>query len=93
MVWDRLFGTFAVERDEEPCRYGLIRNIDTFNPIKIAFHEWAAMARDVRTARTAREIFRYIFGPPGWQPDGRGPTAENLRAAWLATQARPGGSS
>jgi sterol desaturase/sphingolipid hydroxylase (fatty acid hydroxylase superfamily) len=87
MVWDRLFGTFAAERDEEPCRYGLIKNIDTFNPIKIAFHEWAAMARDVSSARSPREAFKYMFGPPGWRPDGQGPTADNLRAAWRAEQA------
>jgi hypothetical protein len=86
MVWDRLFGTFAAERDEEPCRYGLIKNIDTFNPIKIAFHEWAAMARDVSSARSPREVFKYMFGPPGWRPDGQGPTADNLRAAWRARQ-------
>ena len=86
MVWDRLFGTFAAERDEEPCRYGLIKNIDTFNPIKIAFHEWAAMARDVSSARSPREAFKYMFGPPGWRPDGQGPTADNLRAAWRAEQ-------
>ena len=93
MVWDRLFGTFAAESDEEPCRYGLIKNIDTYNPIKIAFHEWAAIVRDVRSARSLREAFRYVFGPPGWQPDGRGPTADNLRANWLAAQSRPGVST
>ena len=88
MVWDRLFGSFAAERDDEPCRYGLIKNIDTFNPIKIAFHEWASMARDVAKARSPREVFQYMFGPPGWQPDGQGSTAENLRAAWRAAQRR-----
>ena len=87
MVWDRLFGTFAQERDDEPCRYGLINNINTFNPIKIAFHEWLAMGRDVLRARNVREVVAYIFGPPGWRPDGRGPTAKNVRANGLtATQ-------
>ena len=79
MVWDRMFGTFAVETDEEPPRYGLIRNIETFNPLRIAFHEWAAMARDLRKARSLREAAAYVFGPPGWQPDGMGPTAANIR--------------
>ena len=82
MVWDRLFGTFAAERDEEPPKYGLIHNIDTYNPIKIAFHEWVAMFRDVKRSRSLREAFTYVFGPPGWRPDGTGPTAANLRAAW-----------
>jgi hypothetical protein len=84
MVWDRLFGTFARERDDEPCRYGLIHNIDTHNPVRIAFHEWAALFRDLFRARNPREAFGAVFGPPGWQPDGKGPTAANLRAAWLA---------
>jgi sterol desaturase/sphingolipid hydroxylase (fatty acid hydroxylase superfamily) len=43
MAWDRLFGSFAAERDEEPPRYGIVKNIDTFNPIRIAFHEWVAI--------------------------------------------------
>lgn len=82
MVWDRLFGTFAEERAEEPPKFGLIHNIDTHNPLRIAFHEWAAMARDLRGARGPREALGYVFGPPGWRPDGTGPTAANLRAAW-----------
>ena len=82
MVWDRLFGTFAAERDDERPVYGLIHNIETYNPLRIAFHEWIAMARDLARARSAREVFLYVFGPPGWRPDGRGPTAANVRAAW-----------
>ncbi len=82
MVWDRMFGTFAEETDQDPPKYGLIKNIDTYNPIRIAFHEWAAMFRDVRQARGVREVVRYVFGPPGWRPDGNGATAANIRAAW-----------
>ena len=89
MVWDRMFGTFAAETDKDPPKYGLIRNIETYNPIRIAFHEWAAMFRDVWHARSAREVVRYVFGPPGWRPDGSGATAANIRAAWrgMATNA------
>jgi sterol desaturase/sphingolipid hydroxylase (fatty acid hydroxylase superfamily) len=83
MVWDRMFGTYAAEVDADPPKYGLIRNIDTYNPIKIAFHEWVAMARDVRGAKSVREVLRYVFGAPGWRPDGNGPTASNVRAEWL----------
>ena len=82
MVWDRMFGTYARELDEDPPKYGLIRNISTYNPLRIAFHEWAAMFRDLRRAQSPREAFLRVFGPPGWQPDGQGPTAANLRAAW-----------
>jgi hypothetical protein len=78
-----MFGTFVAERADDPPKYGLINNIDTFNPFRIAFHEWAAMFRDVGRARSLREVVGYVLGSPGWRPDGTGPTAANLRAAWL----------
>ena len=48
IVWDRLFGTFEPER--ERVRYGLTTNIETFNPLRVAFHEYVAIWRDVRAA-------------------------------------------
>lgn len=66
IVWDRLFGTF--EPEGERVRYGLTTNIDTFNPVRVAYHEWAALARDVRHARSWRERLGYAFRGPGWAP-------------------------
>ena len=66
IVWDKLFGTFEPER--APVRYGLTKNIGSFNPLVIAFHEIAAIARDVRKAHGLREALGYVFGPPGWSP-------------------------
>ena len=82
MVWDRLFGSFEAERDDEPPRYGIIKNISTYNPLRIAFHEWAAIGRDLAAARSLREALGVVFGPPGWRADGAGATAKNLRRAW-----------
>jgi sterol desaturase/sphingolipid hydroxylase (fatty acid hydroxylase superfamily) len=79
ILWDRLLGTFEPER--APVRYGLTKNITSFNPMTIAFHEWAALARDVRRARTWRARLGYVFAPPGWSPDGSTSTARQLRAA------------
>ncbi|MEM1009011.1 MAG: sterol desaturase family protein, partial [Myxococcota bacterium] len=47
ILWDRMFGTFAEEHDEQPCTYGLVHQIGTFNPVKIALHEWVALFKDV----------------------------------------------
>jgi sterol desaturase/sphingolipid hydroxylase (fatty acid hydroxylase superfamily) len=69
IIWDRMFGTFQGE-DERP-RYGLTRNIRTFNAAHVAFDEFGALARDVRDAGSWRERLRYVFGRPGWSPDGR----------------------
>ena len=71
IVFDRLFGTYVEERDEEPCRYGLVKPIHSHNPLWIAFHEWVAMAKDVWRARSLRDAFIFMFGPPGWKPDDR----------------------
>lgn len=35
IIWDRMFGTFQPE-EEKPV-YGLTKNVNTFNPVKIAF--------------------------------------------------------
>ena len=88
MIWDRLFGSFAAEDERHPPRYGLIHNITSYNPLRIAFHEWAAMYNDLRRASSLREVVGYVFGPPGWRPDGSGATAANVRAAWLRGAAR-----
>lgn len=66
IVWDRLFGSFTPE-GKRPT-YGLTKNIETFNPMRVAFHEWTAIGHDVRHASGWRERVGYAFGPPGWQP-------------------------
>ena len=64
IIWDRLFGTFAAEQARTPIRYGLVHPVGSYNPIRIALHEWGAMMADVRRARTGRERLRQLFGRP-----------------------------
>ncbi len=80
IIWDKLFGTFVPEGDDEKVVYGLTKNIHTYNPVRIAFKEWMDLARDVRQAPDWKTKLRYIFAPPGWSHDGRSHTAEELRA-------------
>ncbi|ORV53811.1 C-5 sterol desaturase [Mycolicibacter engbaekii] len=68
IVWDRLFGTF--EPENEPAVYGLTKNIDTFNPLRVATHEYVAIWRDLKTARSWRAVLGHLFRGPGWQPAG-----------------------
>lgn len=63
IIYDRLFGTFA-KRPEGEMRYGLARPLASHNPLWIAFHEWAAMVRDVWLARNWRDRWRAMFGAP-----------------------------
>jgi len=86
IIWDRLFGTYVPETAEDPCRYGIVRNLGSFNPLKIAFHEWLAIIRDLRGAHSRREILGYLFGPPGWRPNGHGRTSAAIRAEWQTSR-------
>jgi sterol desaturase/sphingolipid hydroxylase (fatty acid hydroxylase superfamily) len=79
IVWDRAFGTF--EPEVEPVRYGLTTNIQTYNPIWVAVHEYASIGRDLRRARGWSERFGYLFRHPGWTPATRTePVAEPATA-------------
>jgi sterol desaturase/sphingolipid hydroxylase (fatty acid hydroxylase superfamily) len=62
IVWDRLFGTFEPEKAR--VEYGLTKQLASYHPIVIAFHEYVAIARDVASARSLREALGLIFGHP-----------------------------
>jgi sterol desaturase/sphingolipid hydroxylase (fatty acid hydroxylase superfamily) len=67
ITWDKLFGTF--EPEVRRVKYGLTKNIKTFNPLKIGYGEFAAIARDVRCATGWRNKLGHLWNRPGWQPD------------------------
>jgi sterol desaturase/sphingolipid hydroxylase (fatty acid hydroxylase superfamily) len=69
IIWDRLFGTFQGET--ERVRYGLTTNLETFNPLTVATHEYAAIVRDVVGADNWRDRVGYVFRGPGWAYDRR----------------------
>ncbi len=79
IIWDRLFGTFA--REKEKVVYGLTTDIQTYSPLKIGFHEVGAIARDVARAPTIGAKLGYLFAPPGWSHDGSTQTATQLQRA------------
>ena len=70
IVWDRLFGTFVEEG--ERVRYGLTKNIDTFNPLRVATYEYIAIWRDLRRAGNWSARLGHLFRRPGWSPDSQG---------------------
>lgn len=78
IIWDRIFGTFQPEK-QRPT-YGLTTPLASHHPFRIAFHEWADIARDLRAAPTWRARLGYLFGPPGWSHDGSRLTTEEYRA-------------
>ncbi|MGD8326568.1 MAG: sterol desaturase family protein [Sphingomonadales bacterium] len=86
IIWDRMFGTFVEEDPQEKCRYGIVRNLGTFNPLKVAFHEWWGIFKDVASAKSLKEIFGFMFMPPGWSPDGSRDTSDTIKEKWRKAQ-------
>ena len=91
VVFDRLFGTYIPERADVPCDYGTITpTVSSRNPFVLNFSPWIGLFKDLRTARSPREVWMYMFGPPGWRPDGEGlTTAEIRRRAGLVGSNQP----
>ncbi len=81
IIWDRLFGTFAPERAR--VVYGLTKNIATFNPLRVGFHELGAIGRDVARAPSLKAKLGYLLAPPGWSHDGSTHTARVLQRRLL----------
>ncbi len=86
IVWDKLLGTFQPELESERIRYGMVRQLGSFNLLWVAFHEWIAIARDVRSAPRGSKL-GYLWRPPGWTHDNSRDTSDMIRERWRAAQA------
>lgn len=84
IVFDRIFGTYIKERDDLPCRYGLVHPMTTYNPLKVQFGQWIALGDDLMGARSVRSFMGHLFMPPGWVADGKGNTTAELRERHLS---------
>jgi sterol desaturase/sphingolipid hydroxylase (fatty acid hydroxylase superfamily) len=93
IIWDRIFGTFVPELDEERPDYGLVQNLGTFNPLRVAFHEWVGLFRDVlRPGLGLRDRLMYAVAPPGWSHDGSRRTSAQIKARHVARHPEAAGT-
>jgi sterol desaturase/sphingolipid hydroxylase (fatty acid hydroxylase superfamily) len=83
IIWDKIFGTFQPELPEDqyqPLKYGLTKPLESETPVKVIFHEWNDIWKDLqRTDVSWSDKLGYLFGPPGWSHDGSRQTSEELR--------------
>lgn len=68
-VWDRWFGTFQEELDEEPPVYGVLKPVRTCNPLIINFQHLWAMIQDAWYTRSWKEKLTLWWRPTGYRPD------------------------
>ena len=68
IVWDRLFGSYEVEDEGNPCVYGTRGPLRSWNPVWANLHNYAGMALDSWRARRWLDKLRVWFMHPGWRP-------------------------
>jgi sterol desaturase/sphingolipid hydroxylase (fatty acid hydroxylase superfamily) len=68
IIFDRLFGTYVAERDDLPPRYGLVKPLRSYNPLRVEFNEWLGLLKDLRRSRSIQDVLGCLFMPPGWHP-------------------------
>ncbi|NNC38765.1 MAG: sterol desaturase family protein [Hyphomonadaceae bacterium] len=85
IIWDRLFGTFVPEQENEKPDYGIVVPLKTYNPIKVAFHEYVAMIKDAfQPGLNLKQRFLYVFAPPGTCHDGSKQPIAEIKADFIA---------
>lgn len=85
IIWDRLFGTFQKEENDEPVKYGLTYEVlKPYHLSNVVFHEWKKLVEDVKRPLPFWIKVKYIFMPPGWSHDGSSKTARQLQREFHA---------
>ena len=82
IIWDKMFGTFEPETDEEEIRYGIVKQLGSFNVLWAAFHEWIGIGKDMWSAPTLKDKLSYLIKPPGWSHDGSRDDTETIKQRW-----------
>ena len=85
IIWDKMFGSFVAERDDDPVRYGIVKQLGSFNILWAAVHEWVGIAKDVWAAPWRHKL-SYIWREPGWSHDGSRATSATIKERWAAGQ-------
>ena len=68
-VWDRWFGTFQEELDEEPPVYGVLKPVHTWNPLIINYQHMWGMIKDAWHTRSWKDKLTLWWRPTGYRPD------------------------
>jgi len=94
IVWDKAFGSFVPEDRNVEISYGLVNNVGTFNPIKIAFTEmWGAVKDVALPGLSMGARLKYLFAPPGWSHDGSRKSSAQIKADYVAENPHLSGTS
>lgn len=68
MIWDRMFGTFKAEEENEEIYYGITTPLKSWNPAWANLHYFVELFQKLRSMKAVDKL-RMIFAEPGWMPD------------------------
>jgi hypothetical protein len=79
VVWDRMFGTFALE--VQPCVYGTRTPLNSWDPVWANLAIYAELWQRSRATPRWGDKMRVWLKPPGWLPQGtNGPGGAQTQA-------------
>jgi sterol desaturase/sphingolipid hydroxylase (fatty acid hydroxylase superfamily) len=73
IVWDRLFGTFKDEREDETCYYGITHALHSWNPVWANLHVWVETIKLAIKTTSWKDKLTIWFKPPAWIPEDLSP--------------------
>ena len=68
ILWDRLFGTFAEEADDDPVIFGVRKPLANWNPIWANFQVYDYLLFDAKHTRRWQDKIGVWFRRTGWRP-------------------------
>lgn len=68
IIWDRIFGTFAKEREDEEIIYGLVYNQPSFNPIHLQTFYSKYVIQKFKDMKGWKHKLAAVFYGPSWRP-------------------------
>ena len=93
IIWDKVFGTFVPELEGEKINYGVVKPIETYNPVKIAFVEIINIFKDAsQKGLTLSQRFAYVLAPPGYSHDGSRKGSKQIKADYVAAHPEQAGT-
>ena len=71
IIWDRIFGTFEMERADEKIMYGIRTPLHSYNPLWGVVHYYYELWQTARTRPDWRSSLGVLIAPPGgWSEVG-----------------------
>ncbi len=68
IIWDRLFGTFIEENEDEPCIYGTKEPLNSWNPIWSIISVFYGLCVKAGQTKSWKNKFLVFLKAPDWQP-------------------------